>query len=801
MSVFSPAAWLSRSRCTSNGSRSDFSKDDTLTCNGNDGSLQGLSFLSQHHSPSLESTYKSLRPRSARRLSSDRNNGTPNGPSHAHAHTLAQPFDDDYSHSLGTAGASLPPPPPPGGNVKVMNSPPSPLNTADLQMSEKKLYPVHEQEQEQQQELELQRHHSLDLEQLLPQDQNQKSHNHVRYRNRHHFRNQSSPDSLIGRIQNINFGTSPIHSSKQGGIRSYASADLDRVLNSDIDESESEHEIDIIRTRTSSRGSHTGHCQRSCNQSLDDTFEKDLTSLNSASGLGLGSGSGSGSGSAASATNNGNIQRTPSFGNGSCISSLSADETVDYHQQQHRHHPPTSHVRVPNHNHNRNQHQHRSNHSQHRQVRRGRDFGNAFDHIVTADDLLTDDNDHHHHDASNDDQFEELQVVNERNEVLSVGSYGYRTSSRGGRSRSGASHGSRSGASHGHIRSQTRPNLLMSPNSRPKAVSSHMRTQSDTMAFRPRPHTAHGYNPGHGHHKNVPSCSSNMIPMRQNTMSSTTLPVHATLRETIASKRERDGSRLLSKAAKPQILQSRSTSLTLQNSSTRSFGTTTSYDLSSVAGANGMSSTGSKGNNGTGVWNGQHIDNFGLIDGPMSPTRIVTHSRSRTVGHVDGNGGNYIPRTSSDQDLSNSAGGSGTKLYLPNIPKSHRSTGSGTTFFTQSETATLSSSAHLKVSNSLSHVRQISESSSALDASSVYNKSDTSYRIDTDLDSQSVLSSSSRLSKRSNFSKAKTPKRKGKISFKDDIKFALGKMVPAPLKNVGSKKNKVKLERCAGCLT
>lgn len=588
-------------------------------------------------------------------------------------------------------------------------------------------------------------------------------------------------------MHNINFSPSPIHSNsnnKQGGIRSYASADLDRVLNSDMDESE--HEIDIIRTSTRGRGSHhTGHGQRSsCNQSLDDTFEKDLTSLNSASR--------SGSGSAASATNNGSIQRTPSFGNGSCISSLSADETVDHHQQHRQHRPPTGHVRVPNHNLSQNQHQHRSNHNQNRQIRRGRDFGNAFDHIVTAEDLLTDDNDHHHHDdASNEDQFEELQVVNERNEVLSVGSYGYRTSSRGG--------GSRSGASHGHIRSQTRPNLLMSPSSRPKAVSSHMRTQSDTMAFRTRPHTAHGYNPGHGHHKNVPSCSSNMIPMRQNTMTSSTLPVHATLRETIASKRERDGSRLLSKAAKPQILQSRSTSLTLQNSSTRSFGTTTSYDLSSAAGANGGS--GGVRGNGTGVWNGQHIDNFGLIDGPMSPTRIVTHSRSRTVGHVDGNGGNDIPRTSSDLDLSNSASGSGTKLYLPNIPKSHRSIGSGTTFFTQSETATMSSSAHLKASNSLSHVRQISESSSALDASSVYNKSDTSYRIDTDPDSQSVLSSSSRLSKRSTFSKAKTPKRKGKISFKDDIKFALGKMVPAPLKKVGSKKNKVKLERSAGCLT
>jgi len=48
---------------------------------------------------------------------------------------------------------------------------------------------------------------------------------------------------------------------------------------------------------------------------------------------------------------------------------------------------------------------------------------------------------------------------------------------------------------------------------------------------------------------------------------------------------------------------------------------------------------------------------------------------------------------------------------------------------------------------------------------------------------------------------SRTPRRKGKIAFKDEVKFVLGKFVPSPLKKVGRGRSEVKLERSAGCLT
>jgi hypothetical protein len=44
-------------------------------------------------------------------------------------------------------------------------------------------------------------------------------------------------------------------------------------------------------------------------------------------------------------------------------------------------------------------------------------------------------------------------------------------------------------------------------------------------------------------------------------------------------------------------------------------------------------------------------------------------------------------------------------------------------------------------------------------------------------------------------------RRRRKPSFKDEMKFMFKKMVPSPLRDVATKKNKVNLERSRGCLT
>ena len=341
-------------------------------------------------------------------------------------------------------------------------------------------------------------------------------------------------------------------------------------------------------------------------------------------------------------------------------------------------------------------------------------------------------------------------------------------------------------------------NHLVRKLERPKPL--HLRSQSDTHAFRPaRGHSSSRLTPiaslsKHGRQKSVAA--------------------HATLRECLDKSKENElekghgrghsHGRILSLGSKPQILSARSTSVTVQSAAS----TTNSYGGGAGIGTGGPESTGVNGGDGGGVvWNGQPIEN--LVGGTPSPSRtrkqLFDPNLSVSVpiaiagGHGHGNGHKH---TQSEGQFS----------------CSHQSMESGASFFSQTQShsdasfglpgsASISASAYTasigRPTSSASsyrthqthhtHRTQLSVQSTrgeSVDQSTGKN----SYTVD-DRTTASVSTTSTAKKKNSDKSRRK------KNPIKEELKFVLKRLVPSPLKKVALRRNKLNLERSGGCLT
>ena len=415
---------------------------------------------------------------------------------------------------------------------------------------------------------------------------------------------------------------------------------------------------------------------------------------------------------------NASLQKTPSFGNGSCISGLSADDTnYEYDDKTIKSYDVSvgNRSRGERYAGNGNRRNHRRSFSK---ASKGRDFCGAFDHLdhlINATDLM-------------DDGPIPAPVT------------------------TGVSRPSEddlhytSQANHTHFRaaSSSQPRLL---SERPRLI--HQRCQSDTHVLR-------------GMSQRSPSSCSRISRSSSISYNKSTKPVaaHATLQECIikskASAMESNGSnhtRLLSLSSRPQILSSRSTSLTVQSSAATT--------LSASSGQYGAGV----------VWSGQPIDNF--IGSSPSPPAM--HRRCRTVGYVSEEHG-YVP------DI------------FQNSHSNHRSDISRTSAGYLSHSESLGqnpASGSVSTSNSASktgtHMRNMSDAESSITqrtSSVTEDKTTVSIGMDSGTEKGSVSSS-----------------RRKKSAIKNEIKFLVKRMVPGPLKKITSSRNKVNLERSNGCLT
>lgn len=303
------------------------------------------------------------------------------------------------------------------------------------------------------------------------------------------------------------------------------------------------------------------------------------------------------------------LRQVPSFGNGSCISSLSADET-NYELDDktvksldlslgNKHHGGYNH----GHGHGHGQHRNRQSQTQtqtqtHRRISssggRGTDFCGAFDHLnhlINPVDLMGDD-------CENMLYMQHQQKLREQ---------------------------------HHHRRAATAvpgPRLLSEP---PRSL--HQRSSSDTRAFRPKPLSLH---------KRSTSTSSRPV-------YSKSVAAHATVRECMNKTKGCDlntslssHNRVLSMASKPQILASRSTSATVLSSTAN---TVSSNNPNQVIGV---------------VWNGQPLENLIGSSSPSPSSRSLR--RNQTIGAYGPNGSSSSPHRGHQQSV-----GSGTSFLDQDI--------------------------------------------------------------------------------------------------------------------------------------
>lgn len=391
------------------------------------------------------------------------------------------------------------------------------------------------------------------------------------------------------------------------------------------------------------------------------------------------------------------LRQVPSFGNGSCISSLSADET-NYDLDDNKTVKSLD-LSIGNKSRSsqgdRNHHGHRQ-----KQIRKsslGTDFGGAFDHLnhlINPVDLMGDD----------------------RETLLYM------------------QHQQKLHEQHQHRRAATALPGSRLLAERPRSL--HQRAASDTRSFRPAHLTLH----------RSTSTSSR-------TAYSKPVPAHATLRECMdKTKGEFSNSnpslsnhnRCLSISSKPQILVTRSTSATVHSSAAN----TVSSNPNQLIGV---------------VWNGQPIDN--LIDSSGSSPSSRSFRRSQSTDA-------YGP------------GGSSSS------PTRHRSMKSGSSVLDQdmysvSNVSCNTAGARSAYTGNICHYRNNSDANSSLAKEQPTSATDDRTALSGSLDSNSTARS----------------RRRRKPSFKDEMKFMFKKMVPSPLRNVATKKNKVNLERSRGCLT
>lgn len=503
------------------------------------------------------------------------------------------------------------------------------------------------------------------------------------------------------------------------------------------------------------------------------------------------------------------LPHSGSFGNGSCISSLSADEThydrddktvksldasLSHYQQDTKQYPHDR-VNEPKGGGGKDPIQDKSRiHRRSTSVSRGestsgKDFAGAFDHLdhlIDPKDLLDDDNDVV--DMGDETHHEQpfswplpVSVQEDNGDGLPIRYPDQRRQQQ-------------------HHRSMTcaNPRLLTE---RPKPLQQRAASDYLTLSQQSRPVPSQLQRATSIGSRTAVSSSHLSSSQHQyhHRRSSSSQPVaaHATLRECICkSKASTIGEpivhkRLVSSAPMPQILTTRSTSLTVQSS--------TANTVSSSWGfldASGLQTTGGGGparQGGGVVWNGQPIAN--LTVPPPSPCRSSrTHSRNSSSYTVSG-GGIYGTDATMDPTMS----------QMGHV--SRHSAGSGTSFLSQD----MYSGCHTNsIASSLGNVHSTtSDGKSTIVGSALghhphhrMSSDDGGSTLVKELQATFLVDDKTAVSSGMESGSFTSPSsRRRKPSLKDEMKFILKKMVPTPLRKVTVRRNKVNLERSSGCLT
>lgn len=277
--------------------------------------------------------------------------------------------------------------------------------------------------------------------------------------------------------------------------------------------------------------------------------------------------------------------------------------------------------------------------------------------------------------------------------------------------------------------------------------------------------------------------------------SSQPVAAHATLRECLCKSKantigESTGhKRLFTSAQMPHILSVRSTSLTVQSS-------TANTVASSSGGVSGGIGNVPSRNSGV-VWNGQPI--YNLTVPPPSPSS-TRGSHSRNSSYAMGSIGGGL--SSAGQGLDGCMDANSSKLGHV----SRHSAGSGTSFLSQDAYSgghrSLASSAN--VCSTSSDCRS-TIAGNALEHSHHHQRTisdDAETTLIKELQMASLMDDKTAISSSIESASFHSPStRRRKPSLKDEMKFILKKMVPTPLKKVTVRKSKVNLERSSGCLT
>jgi hypothetical protein len=448
------------------------------------------------------------------------------------------------------------------------------------------------------------------------------------------------------------------------------------------------------------------------------------------------------------------LQKVPSFGNETCISSLSADET-NYEGDD-----KTVKSLDAKHSHSSHSHQYQAQgqgpgqyeeQGQGRQLGRqpsfGRDFCGAFDHLnhmINPVDLMGEDCEdmlYMQHQQTLED--EDIRYMQHQQKLRDQRHQHRRASTAIDHDLMGEAcedvlymqHQQKlRDQQHQHRRAATAlpgPRLLTE---RPRPLSQQ---RSFSGTFRPPSISQRSMS------------TSSRVPYSSSSHSNKPVAAHATLRECINITKASDmnnttssgHTRVISISGKPQILTARSTSITVLSGSAATVSSGPQQPLGIV-------------------WNGQPIDNLIGSSSPSSPSSR-SFRRSQTIGAYGPDGSTSSPQHGHP---------------------CHRSMGSGVSLLTQDMHSASVGTGYRSTSTSV-HLRGMSDADSSLvkEQRSV-------------IDDRTAVSSS-------HCSASTATSRRKKPSFKDEMKFMLKKMVPSPLRKVTAKKNKVNLERSGGCLT
>lgn len=441
------------------------------------------------------------------------------------------------------------------------------------------------------------------------------------------------------------------------------------------------------------------------------------------------------------------LRKVPSFGNETCISSLSADETnyevddkiflsLDAQNQKRNHQYQARGQRPGRHE------QQEQGHTIGRQSSFGRDFEGAFDHLnhmINPVDLMGED--------CEDMRYMQHQQQLEDNEDILYMEHQQKLHDQRHQHRRAST-----GIDH-DLAGEACEDMLYMQHQQKLHNQQHQHRRAATalpgprlLTERPRPLSQQ--RSFSGTFRSI--STSSRVPYSSSTNSNKPVAPHASLRECINITKASDMNnttssgltRVISISGKPQILTARSTSITVLSGSAATVSSGPQQSLGIV-------------------WNGQHIGNL-TGSSPSSPSSR-SFRRSQTVGAYGPDGS-----TSSHQHghLCRRSMGSGVSHLTQDMQSASVGTGYRST----------------NTSTGRSHLRGMSDADSSLV------KEERSVMDDTAV-------SSSRCSTSTATSRRKKP------SFKDEMKFMLKKMVPTPLRKVTAKQNKVNLERSGGCLT